>query len=118
MIFLLLSPSIKRNPAFNDLLHYMDDNTAAKSMAEAERVIKPKGCLLIAEPVFTPNALLSNIFLSIDRGKHIRETSQYEALLSLFHIERKRYFSFSLHRFLSLVARRAANDADPHKMLI
>lgn len=98
--------------SFNGVLHHMDDDMAAKSLAEAGRVIKSTGCLLIAEPVFTPNDLLSNIFLSIDRGKFIRETSQYEALLNLFHIERKRYFSFSLHRFLSLVARRVACETE------
>ncbi len=61
--------------------------------------------LLIAEPVFTPNDLRSNFFLSLDRGRHIRETGQYEALLSDFRIERQRYFRFSFHRFASFVGR-------------
>jgi hypothetical protein len=83
----------------------MDDDTAWRSLAEARRVLAGDGVLLVAEPVFTPNDLRSNIFLSLDRGQHIRESGQYEALLRNFRIERQRYFRLSFHRFISFVGR-------------
>jgi len=92
--------------SFIGVLHHMDDETARRSLDEARRVLKADGVLLVAEPVFTANDLRSNLFLSIDRGKHIRESSEYEALASAFRVERKRYFRLSFHRFLSLVGRR------------
>ncbi|SRR5258706_972595 len=91
--------------SFIGVLHHMDDDTARRSLAEARRVVRRSGVVIIAEPVFTPNSLLSNIFLSLDRGKFIRESGQYEQLVDKFRIERRRYFRFSLHRFISIVAR-------------
>ena len=91
--------------SFVGVLHHMDDDTAGRSLSEAKRVLKNTGVLIVAEPVFTPGSLVSNIFLSIDRGKFIRESGQYEKLLDKFRIERIRYFRFSLHRFISFVAR-------------
>ena len=91
--------------SFIGVLHHMDDETAGRSLAEARRVLAGNGTLLIAEPVFTPNDLRSNVFLSLDRGRFIRETAQYEALLADFRIERQRYFRFSFHRFASFVGR-------------
>lgn len=92
--------------SFIGVLHHMDDETARRSLEEARRVLKPDGALLVAEPVFTANDLRSNCLLSIDRGKHVRESGEYAALASAFRIERKRYFRLSFHRFLSLVGRR------------
>jgi SAM-dependent methyltransferase len=91
--------------SFIGVLHHMDDDTATQSLAQARRVLKKGGTLLVAEPVFTPNDLRSNVFLSLDRGKFIRESAQYERLLANFEIERRRYFRFSFHRFLSVAAR-------------
>ena len=91
--------------SFVGVLHHMDDDTAAASLEQSRRVLKKTGVLLVAEPVFSPNAILSNLFLSIDRGKFIRESGQYEKLLDAFRIERRRYFKLSLHRFVSFVAK-------------
>lgn len=101
--------------SFVGVLHHMDDDTATRSLAEAHRVLKSSGRLLIAEPVFTPNDLRSNVFLSLDRGRYIRETAEYERLLPAFVVERKRYFRFSFHRFVSIVARpHGAGVVDRH----
>lgn len=91
--------------SFIGVVHHIDDEIIRDCLQEVKRVLKSTGYLLWAEPVLTPNQLISNIFLSVDRGKHIRESSQYLDLLSDFSIVRKRYFSLSLHRFLSIVAK-------------
>ena len=91
--------------SFIGVLHHMDDETATRSLGEARRVLKKGGALLVAEPVFTPNDLRSNVFLSLDRGKFIRESAQYEKLLANFAIERSRHFRLSFHRFFSVAAR-------------
>lgn len=90
---------------FVGVLHHMDDQTAEACIKEVRRTLRPTGLLLIAEPVFTPNSLISNLFLSIDRGQHIRESSDYLSLVKDFGVVRQRYFRFSLHRFISIVAR-------------
>jgi SAM-dependent methyltransferase len=90
---------------FVGVLHHMDDQTAQACIKEVRRTLKPDGVLLIAEPVFTPNSLISNLFLSIDRGQHIRESSDYLKLVMDFELVRRRYFRLSLHRFISVVAR-------------
>jgi ubiquinone/menaquinone biosynthesis C-methylase UbiE len=89
---------------FAGVVHHMDNEIISDCLAQVRRVLKPEGHVFLAEPILTPNELISNIFLSIDRGKYIRESSQYLDLLSGFKIIRKRYFHFSLHRFLSVVA--------------
>ena len=90
---------------FVGVLHHMDNQTAEACLKEVRRTLKPTGFLLIAEPVFTPNSLLSNAFLSLDRGKFIRESSQYIDLTHEFELIRQQYFKLSLHRFISIVAR-------------
>jgi ubiquinone/menaquinone biosynthesis C-methylase UbiE len=90
--------------SFVGVIHHMEDEVIRDCLQEVRRVLKSAGYLLLGEPVLTPNELISNIFLSIDRGKFIRESSQYLDLLSDFNVVRKRYFRFSFHRFLSVVA--------------
>ena len=96
--------------SFIGVVHHMEDDVIKACLQEVKRVLKPAGYLIWGEPVLTPNELISNIFLSIDRGKYIRKSSQYLDLLVGFEVVRKRYFSFSLHRFFSVVAR--PNKAD------
>jgi len=91
--------------SFVGVVHHMEDEIIKACLQEVKRVLKPMGYMLLGEPVLTPNDLRSNIFLSIDRGKFIRESSQYLDLLSGFEVVRKRYFGFSFHRFLSVVTR-------------
>ena len=90
--------------AFIGVWHHMDNNIIHKCLDEVKRVLKPNGHLLIAEPVFTANKLLSNILLSIDRGKYIRESAEYLNLAKGFEVIRQRFFNFSAHRFVSIVA--------------
>lgn len=97
--------------SFVGVVHHMDDKIISACLQEVARVLKPGGHLFWAEPVFTPNELISNIFLSLDRGKYIRESAQYLDLLRDFVVARKRYFNFSLHRFFSIVAQSHNVDA-------
>ena len=96
--------------SFIGVLHHMDDAVAKACLEEVHRVIKPTGHLIVAEPVFTANALASNVLLSLDRGDFIRESAEYISLAPQFDVVRKRFFSFPPHRFVSLVA-------TPKKML-
>ncbi|MDA8915095.1 methyltransferase domain-containing protein [Alphaproteobacteria bacterium] len=90
---------------FNGVLHHMDSQLISECLLDVQRVLKPDGRLLIAEPVFTPGMYLSNKLLEMDRGRFIRDQDGYRALLDGFSVERERFFSFSLHRFCSFVAK-------------
>lgn len=90
--------------SFIGVLHHMDDEIARACIKEARRVLKPNGILLIGEPIFTANKLVSNILLSLDRGKYIRESQKYVDLLQGLHILRTGVFGFSQHSFFSIVA--------------
>jgi ubiquinone/menaquinone biosynthesis C-methylase UbiE len=88
---------------FLGVWHHMPDDVVRAALAGLQRVLKPGGKVLIAEPLFTPGRALSTFFLRHDRGHFIREREQYKALIQGWKIERERSFDFSLHRFLSLV---------------
>jgi SAM-dependent methyltransferase len=88
---------------FLGVWHHMDDQTVREALAEVRRVLKPGGKLLVAEPLFTPGRLLSNLLLRHDRGKHIRDEAGYRALAAGWRLERERTFMFSLHRMHSMV---------------
>lgn len=90
--------------SFIGVLHHMDDATAVACIKEAHRVLKPSGVLLIAEPIFTANRLRSNILLSLDRGKYIRESQKYLDLADGLKILRTKTFQFPPHNFCSIVA--------------
>ena len=88
---------------FIGVLHHMDDQLAKDCLAEVHRVLKPTGCVIVAEPVFTPKMFLSNLLLSLDRGRYIRNEAKYQSLFDKYKIERQGHFRFSLHRFCSYV---------------
>lgn len=92
---------------FIGVLHHMNDETIIDCFREVRRVLKPNGKVIVAEPVFTPNELMSNILLSLDRGEYIRESGEYISLCNDFSIERTNYFRFSAHRFFSIVMKPA-----------
>jgi ubiquinone/menaquinone biosynthesis C-methylase UbiE len=88
---------------FIGVIHHMDDELVKGCLNEVSRVLKANGRVIIAEPVFTPGRRLSNLLLSMDRGRNIRPESGYRALFAGYAIERQRYFPFSIHRFCSFV---------------
>lgn len=90
---------------FSGVWHHMDDKTVRRVLVETKRVLKTKGVLLVAEPLFTPGRWYSNMLLKRDRGRHIRTRDGYLALVKDWYTERERTFNFSLHRSLSLVLR-------------
>jgi ubiquinone/menaquinone biosynthesis C-methylase UbiE len=85
------------------VLHHMDDETARACLSETRRVLRPGGHLMVAEPVFTKDMWLSTMFLSMDRGKHIRTDDGYHALFGGYQLQRERHFRLSLHRFASFI---------------
>lgn len=90
---------------FSGVWHHMDDEMVRRVLVETKRVLKTKGVLLVAEPLFTPGRWYSNMLLKRDRGRHIRTRDGYLALVKDWYMERERTFNFSLHRSLSLVLR-------------
>lgn len=89
---------------FNGVLHHMDDQLIHACLLDIKRVMKPDGKLLVAEPLFTQGKVVSNMLLSLDRGRYIRDLDGYRDLLIEFNIERQGFFKLSLHRFCSFVA--------------
>lgn len=90
---------------FNGVWHHMDDQVVRSSLIRVKRVLKHKGVLLVAEPLFTPGRWYSNMLLKRDRGSHIRSRDGYLILTNGWRVERERTFRFTLHRVLSLVLR-------------
>lgn len=88
---------------FIGVMHHMDSQLIRECLPEVRRVLGPEGRLIVAEPVFTPGRWLSTLFLSIDRGRFIRDEPGYRNLFDGFQVVRQRYFDFSLHRFTAYV---------------
>ena len=87
------------------VLHHMDDELIRNCARELQRVIRKRGALLVAEPVYTKGKWLSTFCLDLDRGKYIRTAQGYRALFDGFRLERESFFNFSYHRFCSFVFR-------------
>lgn len=85
------------------VLHHMDDDTARACLAETCRVVRKGGYILVAEPVFTRGMWLSSLFLSMDRGRHIRTQRGYRELFGTATVAREGHFRLSFHRFCSCV---------------
>jgi len=81
----------------------MDDDTARACLKETCRVVRKGGHILVAEPVFTSGMWLSSLFLSIDRGRHIRTQVGYKTLFGDARLAREGRFRLSLHWFCSYV---------------
>jgi len=86
---------------FIGVMHHMDDDLVKSCLKEVSRVLRKNGRVIIAEPVFTPGRHFSNLLLSMDRGRNIRDETGYSALFGRFTIVRQNYFDFSIHRFCS-----------------
>lgn len=96
---------------FVGVLHHMDDALAREILADVHRVLRDDGRVLVAEPIFSRGRPLSTLFLTFDRGRHIRDVAGYRGLFGSFEEERHGVFDFSLHRFASFVLRRQAAGA-------
>jgi ubiquinone/menaquinone biosynthesis C-methylase UbiE len=71
------------------MLHHNEDAVAARCLAEAGRVLRPDGAILVAEPTFDQDSILSSFLLCLDRGRHIRCPEGYESLFGSLVIKTK-----------------------------
>jgi SAM-dependent methyltransferase len=63
------------------LLHHLDDDAARKLFRAAKRALKPGGRLVTFDGCFSEDqSVAARLFLSLDRGKHVRERCAYEGL--------------------------------------
>ncbi len=83
--------------------HHMDDKVVRNSLNNAERVLKPGGVVLVAEPIFTLGHWYSTMMLKRDRGGYIRSRDGYFALTKGWRVMREGTFQFPPHRYISLV---------------
>ncbi len=70
------------------MLHHNPDDQAAACLAEAARLLRQGGAILIAEPVFDQDSLRSTLLLCLDRGRFIRCPAGYERLFGDLAIKR------------------------------
>lgn len=71
------------------VLHHLDSTVAQQVLAEASRVLKPNGLLLVWEDIPTRDShnLVGRLAHQLDVGEYIRPSDGYEELLSGFDIE-------------------------------
>ena len=63
------------------VLHHLDDGDARKLLGLARRVLKPGGRLVTFDGCFSAGqSAAARLFLSLDRGRHVREREAYERL--------------------------------------
>ena len=91
---------------FIGVLHHMDDELIGSCVAEARRVLHPTGVILVAEPVFRRDWPVSTWFLERDRGKFIRTSDGYRALLDDLDIVEEKTLRLAFHEFCAFVARK------------
>jgi len=94
------------NPLLNDadivlcngLLHHLNDAEALEVFRLAKRLLKPRGCLICAEPVFLIHqSAFSRWLMQKDRGQHIRTESQWKDLI------KKAFDSFTTNICINLI---------------
>jgi SAM-dependent methyltransferase len=65
------------------ILHHVDDDLACGVLTLASKLLKPRGRLITVDPCFHPaQSFLQHLFMSHDRGMHVRPFEQYIALYS------------------------------------
>ena len=63
------------------VLHHLDDDAAATLFGVARRALKPGGRLVTFDGCFAEGqSALARLFLSLDRGRHVRSRDAYERL--------------------------------------
>ncbi len=70
------------------LLHHLDDDEAAALFRLAAKALKPNGCLITVDPVYTDvQSRLTHWVISKDRGQNVRNAGQYASLAKVFFPE-------------------------------
>lgn len=63
------------------VLHHLDDAAARQLFRISRRALKPGGRLVTFDGCFTDDqSAVARLFLSLDRGRHVRERASYERL--------------------------------------
>lgn len=63
------------------VLHHLDDHAARTLFRVSRRALKPGGRLVTFDGCFTEDqSAAARLFLSLDRGRHVRERGAYEGL--------------------------------------
>ncbi|WP_156750013.1 trans-aconitate 2-methyltransferase [Mycobacterium sp. E2479] len=63
------------------VLHHMDDAQASQLFALLRQVVKPDGRVITVDNVFVERQNpIARLFISLDRGRHVRSPAGYEAL--------------------------------------
>ncbi len=63
------------------LVHHLDDDGARTLFRVSRRALRPGGRLVTYDGCFTGDqSAAARLFLSMDRGRHVRERASYEAL--------------------------------------
>jgi len=67
------------------VLHHLDDENVKSVLQIIYGALKPGGRLITIDPVFIRNQnLIAKILISLDRGRNVRTSDQYESLTRLF----------------------------------
>lgn len=83
----LTSQDVTTMPAFDivlatGVLHHMDDAVAMEFLHLARTALKPGGRLVTIDPVYASGqSRLAKFFIDHDRGRNVRESGAYEALV-------------------------------------
>ena len=90
------------------ILHHLDDETVKKVLAEAKRVVKPGGQVLIMEDAKIKSLLnfITKPLQSLDKGDYIRNAKEYTSLVALyFEIEKQGEFRSGAITYAYFLAR-------------
>jgi ubiquinone/menaquinone biosynthesis C-methylase UbiE len=91
---------------FNGVWHHMSDQLVTSCLQEVRRVVKNSGVILVSEPIFRFDWLVSTWFLNRDRGKFIRTREGYRSLFDGFDVIEEKILRLSIHEFCGFVAKK------------
>jgi ubiquinone/menaquinone biosynthesis C-methylase UbiE len=90
---------------FVGALHHMSGDIIERCFRQLERVLRPNGVIICAEPLFSDRKL-STWLLRNDRGEFIRDLPGYRALFTKWDIVEERRFTIAVHDFCGFVLKR------------